>query len=87
MSKTSTLDASIPASVPPPADAASLPAEDRRESNQLIGMGLGLGAFGAVSALALGATCPLCVVAAPTMLGMGLYKRWSKRRSPEEEDV
>lgn len=48
---------------------------ERAEANQLMGMGVGLGAFGAVSALTLGAVCPLCVVVAPAMVGLGLYKR------------
>jgi hypothetical protein len=54
---------------------AQLTHERRTEANQLLGAGLGLGALGAVSAIALGATCPLCVVVAPAMLGMGIYKR------------
>ncbi len=49
--------------------------EQRRDANALMGAGLGLGAFGAISAVALGATCPLCVVAAPLLLSVGVLKR------------
>lgn len=59
--------------------------DERAEANQLMGMGLGLGAFGAVSALTLGAACPLCVVVAPAMVGLGLYKRL--RRKPAGDDA
>lgn len=44
-------------------------------------MGLGIGAFGIVSTALIGATCPLCVVAAPTLVGAGLYKRWRAKRN------
>jgi hypothetical protein len=50
------------------------------EGKELIGMGLGIGAFGIVSTALIGATCPLCVVAAPTLVGAGLYKRWRAKR-------
>lgn len=45
------------------------------EANRLMGAGLGLGAWATLSTLVLGSTCPLCVVAAPAMLGLGVYKR------------
>lgn len=59
--------------------------DERAEANQLMGMGLGLGAFGAVSALTLGATCPLCVVVAPAMVGLGLYKRLRHKPAGDAE--
>jgi hypothetical protein len=37
-------------------------------------MGLGIGAVGALSAAAFGAVCPVCVVAAPALLAMGVAK-------------
>lgn len=36
---------------------------------------MGIGAFGAAGALLLGAVCPICVVAAPALIGAGVYKR------------
>jgi hypothetical protein len=52
----------------------------RKDANVLIGTGLAIGAFGAISAAVVGATCPLCVVAAPALLGWGLLKRIRARR-------
>lgn len=48
----------------------------RRESTELLVAGLGIGTVGAVSAIVGAAICPICVVAAPALLGVGLYKRW-----------
>lgn len=49
--------------------------------NELTFMGLGIGAFGIASTAILGATCPVCVVAAPALLGAGLYARWKSKRA------
>lgn len=53
-----------------------------KEGNECIAMGLGLGGFGAGTLLAFGATCPLCVVAAPGLIGLGLYKRLTAKGAP-----
>ena len=61
-----------------PVGALRLPADvdaARKEANGTIAMGLGIGAFGAASLALVGATCPLCVVAAPALVSWGLYKR------------
>jgi len=50
------------------------------DANSLIVGGLGIGAFGILSAAIGGAVCPVCVVAAPALLGVGAYKRWKGRR-------
>ena len=50
------------------------------DANSLIVGGLGIGAFGILSAAIGGAACPVCVVAAPALLGVGAYKRWKGRR-------
>lgn len=57
------------------------------EGNELIGRGVGIGAFGLVSTALLGATCPLCVVAAPALVGAGLYSRWKSRRNASSKDA
>jgi len=59
----------------------------RKEGNQLLGLGLGVGAWGAASGVLLGAVCPVCVVAAPALVGVGLLRRWQAGRSgqPAEE--
>ena len=49
------------------------------DANTLIVGGLGIGAFGIISAAIGGAVCPVCVVAAPALLGFGAYKRWKAR--------
>lgn len=64
------------------------PDELRSEGNDLLATGLGIGAFGMASALLLGAACPLCVVAAPALVGAGLVQRWrSKHASPAAPDA
>jgi hypothetical protein len=52
----------------------------KAEANTLILGGLGIGAFGVISAAIGSAVCPVCVVAAPALLGAGAYKRWKARR-------
>ena len=49
---------------------------ERDQGTELIATGLGIGAFGAISAALLGAVCPICIVATPALVGAGLYKRW-----------
>ena len=51
------------------------------DANTLIAGGLGIGAFGLIAAAIGGAVCPVCVVAAPALLGVGAYKRWKARSS------
>lgn len=58
----------------------------RKEGNQWLGLGVGVGAWGAASGVLLGALCPVCVVAAPTLVGLGLFRRWQAgRRAPAGE--
>jgi hypothetical protein len=49
-----------------------------RESTELLVAGLGIGTLGAVGAIVGAAACPICVVATPALLGVGLYKRWKE---------
>jgi hypothetical protein len=55
--------------------------DERREANTALGTGVGIGAFGVASAALLGAVCPMCVVAAPALIGYGVYKRVQLRRA------
>jgi hypothetical protein len=48
-----------------------------KDANTLILGGLGIGTFGLISAAIGGAVCPVCLVAAPALLGVGAYKRWT----------
>lgn len=58
-----------------------------RESTELLTAALGIGAVGAIGAIVGGAVCPLCVIATPALLGMGLYRRWTEGAAvhPENE--
>ena len=57
------------------------------EANQYIAMGVGVGGFGAGAALLLGAVCPICVVAAPGLIGLGLLKRHSAGKAAPANTV
>lgn len=57
----------------------------RKEGNQLLGLGLGVGAWGAASGMLLGAVCPVCLVVAPALVGLGLARRWQATRGPVDE--
>jgi len=55
--------------------------EKKRDANVMMISGLGIGAFGAVAAAIGGAVCPVCVVAAPALLGVGAFRRWRATRA------
>lgn len=48
--------------------------------------GAGVAAIGAIGAVLGGAVCPVCVVAAPALIGAGLYKAWQSRRGTNAPD-
>jgi hypothetical protein len=52
------------------------------DSGLMIVGGLGLGAFAAASLAFFGAACPICVVAAPVLVGTGIAQRliWRRRK-------
>ncbi len=54
-------------------------AADKQEANKALLTGAGIGAWGVASAALLGSVCPMCVIAAPALLGYGAYKRWQCR--------
>jgi len=60
-------------------------AEAKKEANALLAGGVGIGVLGAAMAAVGGAVCPVCVVAAPALLGAGAWKRW--RASRRERDT
>lgn len=51
-----------------------------REANSCMALGAGLGAVGTGTALLAGATCPLCIVIAPALFGLGVWKRFATNR-------
>ena len=54
--------------------------EELRDANSCIAFGASLGAIGTGTALLAGATCPLCVVVAPALIGYGVWKRIAANR-------
>lgn len=60
--------------------------DEKRDANAMMVAGVGVGALGAVTAAIGGALCPVCVVAAPALLGIGAYRRWRAGR-PKETSV
>lgn len=61
------------------------PEQDNKDANQYLAMGAGIGVYGAVTAVVGAAACPLCVVAAPAFLGLGVYKKWRAKRAASAE--
>lgn len=57
----------------------------REEAKTLLVGGATLGTFSVVTTVIAGTTCPMCLVAAPVMLGAGAYKRWRLARVQQEE--
>jgi len=53
----------------------------KRDANALMVSGAGIGVLGAVAAAIGGAVCPVCVVAAPALLGIGVFRRWRARQT------
>lgn len=51
-------------------------AGERKDANSLMLSGVGVAAIGLVAATIGGAVCPVCVVAAPALVGVGAYRRW-----------
>ena len=62
--------------------AAPDPELSRREGNTCIKLGAGVGVLGAAGAAIAGTACPLCMVAAPGLIAIGVFKRW-RGRPPE----
>ena len=55
-------------------------AADVKDANECMAIGAGIGVLGAVSAMSIGAVCPVCYIAAPALIGTGLLKRAVVRR-------
>jgi hypothetical protein len=49
------------------------------EANTCIGIGAAVGVIGATAAVVTGAVCPICIVATPGLIGLGVYRRWKNR--------
>jgi len=57
--------------------------QELRDANSILAIGTGLGALGVGSALLVGATCPLCVIVAPALIGVGAWKRFAAGRKKD----
>ena len=60
-----------------------------QEARKMIAAGVGLTALAAVE-IAAGSVCPICVVAAPTLLTLGGYKQWrahAQEKTEEKEET
>lgn len=51
-----------------------------RDANSCLTLGAGLGVVGTTAAFLAGATCPICVVLAPALIGVGAWKRYRVRQ-------
>ena len=57
------------------------------EANACIALGAGIGVLGTATALITGATCPLCVIATPGLVGLGSFMRWRAKRKIKNATV
>lgn len=64
---------------PAPASPTKLQGLRDDAKNLLVG-GATLGTFSVVTTALLGATCPMCIVVAPVMLGAGAIQHWRASR-------
>jgi hypothetical protein len=55
-----------------------------RMARERLGAGVGLGAL-SLGAAAIGAVCPMCVVAVPALIGSGIYHKLKCRVTEETE--
>jgi hypothetical protein len=54
--------------------------DEKKDANVMIAGGVGIGAIGLIGAAIGGAVCPVCVVAAPALVGAGVFRRWRVAR-------
>jgi hypothetical protein len=66
------------------ASVAEASTHAKREADGLMIAGVGVGVLGGVTAAIGSAVCPVCVVAAPALLGVGAFRWWraTRRRDP-----
>lgn len=69
------------ASKPTPSTDEQTQRRSEEDANALMVAGAGIGALGAVTAMIGGAVCPVCVVAAPALIGVGAFRKWKASRA------
>ncbi len=55
-------------------------AAERKDANAMMATGAGIAVIGIAGAVIGGAACPICVVAAPALLGIGAVRRLRARK-------
>jgi hypothetical protein len=70
------------------ADRAEDKDDEKKDANVMIAGGVGIGAIGLIGAAIGGAVCPVCVVAAPALVGVGVLRRWrvARRGAPPRRE-
>ena len=63
------------------------PEKMRHDGNFCIGTGVGIGVAGAAAAALIGATCPVCFVAAPLLVGLGVRERVKASKAETESQT
>ncbi len=63
----------------------TLKSDHAQRAKEHLGAGLGLGAL-SLGAAAMGAICPMCVIAVPALIGSGLYHRVKCQPQQEADD-
>lgn len=53
--------------------------QELRDAGSCLVMGASVGTVGTASALLLGATCPICFIMAPALVGIGLIKGYAAK--------
>lgn len=66
--------------VSPHDSSKQLASDELCEAKAAIAIGAGVGVIGTVSAVLIGATCPICMVMAPALIGTGLLKGYSAKK-------
>lgn len=56
--------------------------KEKRDANTCMALGAGVGVLGVTSAAVTGALCPLCIIVAPALIGVGAFKRWRSEKKP-----
>lgn len=60
--------------------------EKLKEANTCIGLGLGVGTLGLGATVLAGATCPICYLAAPALVGLGIVGRKKAKQQLKGND-
>lgn len=58
--------------------------EELQDADACAAIGAGIGAAGTGAALVTGVTCPICWIAAPALIGIGLAKRYRLKKGEKQ---